>query len=502
MRPETRSQRTLAEISDFLGLGRTTKANFEGTVGQPITGIVSDSREVEPGDLFVALSGERKPSSEYLTAALARGARAILTDEAGGRAAAAAHLSVPTLVVSKPRASCGPLADWFYGSPSRSTFVAGITGTNGKTTTTYLLDQIWRAAGRRSGVIGTISLRIGDLELPATHTTPTSDQIQRILARAIELGVRNIAMEVSSHALTQDRVRGTHFTAVGFTNLTQDHLDYHGSMAEYFEAKRSLFANEYAQQAFIVVDNEYGRRLHQSIEIPAVALSTKERADWYLERCEATPSGFAIAIRGKGGVAIEGETHLLGAYNLENLILAVAIASESGVDPLVISQALGDLAGAPGRMERVAISAPFTAIVDYAHTPDAVQRVLQAVRSTAGGRVIAVLGCGGDRDATKRPLMGAALNELADIPIFTSDNPRGEDPEKIIAEMVASVELTNAAEQIVDRRSAIRRAVALAQAGDVVIILGKGHEVGQEIAGKKIPFSDRDEIIMAIKAER
>lgn len=501
MRPESRPQRTLAEISDFLGLSNGIKT-IEAFIGEPITGIVSDSRDVQPGDLFIALPGERNPSSQFLAAALANGARAILTDVEGGRVAASTHPTTPTLVISKPRASCGPLADWFYGSPSRTAFVAGITGTNGKTTTTFLLDQIWRAAGRSSGVIGTISLRIGDLELPATHTTPTSDQIQRILARAIELGVRNIAMEVSSHALTQDRVRGTHFSAVGFTNLTQDHLDYHGTMVDYFEAKRSLFSMEYAEQAFIVVDGEYGRRLHQTSEIPVVALSTKERADWYLESCDPTPSGFAIAIRGAGGISIEGETHLMGNYNLENLLLAVAIASQSGVDPLVISGALASLVGAPGRMERVAISAPFSAIVDYAHTPDAVQRVLKALRSSASGRVIAVLGCGGDRDATKRPLMGAALNELADIPIFTSDNPRSEDPQEIMAAMVAGISLRKSAEQIIDRRSAIQRAIALAEPGDVVAILGKGHEVGQEIAGKKLPFSDRAEIIAAIEARR
>lgn len=501
MRPESRPQRTLAEITDFLGLSNDQK-KFEAIIGEQITGVVSDSREVQPGDLFVALSGERNPSSEYLTAALASGARAILTDAEGGRVAAAAHPSVPTLVLSKPRASCGPLADWFYGSPSRSAFVAGITGTNGKTTTTYLLDQIWRAAGRASGVIGTISLRIGELELPATHTTPTSDQIQRILARALELGVRNIAMEVSSHALTQDRVRGTHFAAVGFTNLTQDHLDYHGTMEDYFEAKRSLFSNEYAEQAFIVVDSEYGRRLHQTSEVPVVALSIKERADWYLESCDPTPSGFSLSIRGTGGISIDGQTHLMGTYNLENLLLAIAIASQSGVDPLVISRALPDLVGAPGRMERVALSAPFMAIIDYAHTPDAVQRVLTAIRASASGRVIAVLGCGGDRDATKRPLMGAALNELADIPIFTSDNPRSEDPQAILAAMVAGVDLRRNAEQVIDRRSAIQRAVALAKAGDVVAILGKGHELGQEIAGTKLPFSDRQELIAAVEALR
>jgi len=493
IRPEMPPHRNLAEISAFLGIS-------SDAANPVVAGVTSDSQQVMAGDLFVALQGESVHGAGFAAAAIKDGAVAVLADAIGAEMLHDANILAPVLTCDLLRSRLGELAAWFYNAPSRDAYVAGITGTNGKTTTTYLLDQIWRHANLKSGLIGTVGIRIGDVEYPATRTTPESDEIARILARAVEVGVRRIAMEVSSHALVQHRISGTHFKSVGFTNLSQDHLDYHGDMENYFHAKRLLFKAQFAERAFINVDNEYGLRLKAAIDIETVTLSQHGPADWYFDRIARTPTGFEISIRGTGGVLIEAATNLIGQHNLENLLLAVAIAFDSGVDPLVISDSIPSLCGAPGRLERVSPNAPFVALVDYAHTPDAVTRVLAAVRERGAGRVIAILGCGGDRDKSKRALMGRALHTGSDLPIFTSDNPRSEDPAEILREMVGELTLKPGALVIADRRAAIKRAVELAQAGDFVIVLGKGHESGQEIAGKKLPFSDREELSSAIGA--
>jgi UDP-N-acetylmuramoyl-L-alanyl-D-glutamate--2,6-diaminopimelate ligase len=404
--------------------------------------------------------------------------------------------------VSKPRSICGLVASWFYGEPSKSLFVAGVTGTNGKTTTTYLLQQIWSAAGYKSGLIGTIGIQMGERKIPATHTTPESDEIQRLLALMKEDGARGVAMEVSSHALSQERVKSINFQAVGFTNLTQDHLDYHGSMESYFQAKRSLFTHDYAELAVISIDGEYGKQLWNEVSIPKQSISVKGKADWYLERRERTADGFELLVRGPEGISIENKFNLIGEHNLENLLVAIALAYKSGIDPLVIATSLPMLTGAPGRLESVVTPTTTTrgikVLVDYAHTPDAVERVLTAVRAQGVQRIIAVLGCGGERDKAKRPMMGSALNNGADLPIFTSDNPRGENPREIIDAMLSGVVLKEGAEVIIDRRSAIKRAIQLSQKGDAVIVLGKGHETGQEINGVKSPFNDVEELERAL----
>lgn len=495
IRPEMPPQRNLAEISTFLGISALAANPI-------ITGVTSDSRQVIAGDLFVALQGESAHGAGFAATALENGAVAVLTDAIGSEMLLDAKFAAPVLICDSLRSRLGELAAWFFGVPSRDGYVACITGTNGKTTTTYLLDQIWRHANLTSGLIGTVGIRIGETEYPATHTTPESDEIARILARAIEVDVRRIAMEVSSHALVQNRIMGTHFKSVGFTNLSQDHLDYHGDMESYFQAKRSLFRADFAERAFVNVDNEYGRRLSSEIDIETIRLSLTGPADWYFDRTTAISGGFEISIRGTGGILIEATCNLIGKHNLENLLLAVAIASDSGVDPLVIADSIPSLTGAPGRLERVAPDAPFLALVDYAHTPDAVTRVLTAVRELGANRVIAILGCGGDRDKSKRAPMGEALHAGSDLPIFTSDNPRSEDPAEILREMVGDLSLKPTALVIPDRRSAIKRAVELAAPGDLILVLGKGHESGQEIAGKKFAFSDRDELRAAIGALR
>lgn len=495
-RPKSARERSLSQLANYLGI----EGSFEDD--QRFTGVCSDSRLVEAGDLFIAFPGERNHGISFLQTALERGARAILTDQQGDEMASRIAPAFPRLVVSKPRSICGLVASWFYGEPSKSIFVAGVTGTNGKTTTTHLLDQIWSFAQFKSGLIGTVGIKVGELKIPATHTTPESDELQRLLAQMKEEGLRGVAMEVSSHALVQERVKSIHFQAVAFTNLTQDHLDYHGTMENYFQAKRSLFSHDYADLGIVSIDGEYGKRLWEEITIPKESISIFGNADWCFEKLESSVNGFDFLIRGPGGVSIESSFNLIGRHNLENLLLAVSIAYRSGIDPLVIAAALPTLTGAPGRLERVLISSgksiDFKVLVDYAHTPDAVMRVLDAVRSQGVNRVIAVLGCGGDRDSSKRPKMGMALNEGADLPIFTSDNPRSEDPEKIIKEMTTGLELRKAAEIIVDRREAINRAIELAQPGDVVLILGKGHETGQEIKGVKVPFSDLEELQHAL----
>jgi len=377
----------------------------------------------------------------------------------------------------------------------------GITGTNGKTTTAALVDQIWRLDGRSTGFIGTIGITIDGEESNASFTTPEGTDLQAVVATMRERHVRNLVMEVSSHALDMRRVLGSHFSVVGFTNLTQDHLDYHGDMESYFQAKARLFVPEYAESAIVNIDDPHGLRLYEEAIIPTKSysrLSTK--ADWYYQEFFEAPSGvgYDVAIRGSGGILIEGRLPLLGLHNLDNALLAIALAVESGVDPVAISYYMRTLSAPVGRLEPVNVGQKFLALVDYAHTPDAVNRALATARSLTKGRVIAVLGCGGDRDKTKRPIMGEALRFGADVPVFTSDNPRTEDPHVILREMVGE---QRGGEEIVeaDRRQAIAMAVLTAAPGDCVIVLGKGHERGQEINGVKYPFDDRIELARAIE---
>ena len=307
-------------------------------------------------------------------------------------------------------------------------------------------------------------------------------------------------MEVSSHAIELNRIKGTHFKFVGFTNLTQDHLDFHGDIESYFKAKARLFDNEYAELGFINIDDEYGAKLFKIAAIPVIGLSKSDRkAQWYFESIVPLQGGYEVAIRGTGGILIEGKIYLIGEHNLDNLLMASAMAFESGIDPLVIGNSFAHLVGAPGRLEQVAIGQKYLALVDYAHTPDAVARVLAALRAQIKGKIIAVLGCGGDRDRTKRPLMGRELLNGSDLAIFTSDNPRSEDPNTILNEMVSGLEIRESDCIVLDRREAIALAVANAADGDCVILLGKGHEVGQEISGVKYPFDDRIELARAIE---
>lgn len=454
-----------------------------------IRGIAQNASEVEPGDIFVAIAGAKHHGIEYLDQAIGNGAVAVITDISG------ANSKLPTLIVENPRRIVGEVAALIYGEPSANMFAVGITGTNGKTTVTTLLHQIWQRAGWDSGLIGTVNTQINNEILPSTHTTPEAAPLQSLLATMKERHARAVAMEVSSHALDQFRISGTHYRVAGFTNLTQDHLDFHGNMETYFNAKSKLFKFGLSDLAVINIDDTYGTKLAKSVEIPVIKISRTGKADWRYEEITHFGATTQVKIRGNEGVLIEGITKLIGDFNLDNLLMAVAIAVTSGVDPIEISANLTAYTGAPGRFEQVNVGQHFLAFVDYAHTPDAVINVLKSARALTTGKLIAVLGCGGDRDRTKRPLMGSALT-AADIPIFTSDNPRSENPDDILKEMVSGI--THNGEVIVDRHEAIARAVKLARPGDVIALLGKGHEEGQEISGVKYPFDDRKVLAEAI----
>ena len=484
IRPVASPTKSLASIAKYIG----SEFNQE----LEINGISQNAAEVEPGDIFVAIQGAKHHGIEFIDQAIEKGAVAVVTDAKG------LTMKLPTLVVADPRRVAGEIASYIYGQPSSNMFSVGITGTNGKTTVTTLLHQIWQFARWDSGLIGTVNTQINSEILPSTHTTPEAATLQSLLAAMRERHCRAVAMEVSSHALELFRVTGTHFNIAGFTNLTQDHLDFHGDMDSYFKAKSKLFRYGVSDLAVINIDDLHGSKLADSSEIPVVTVSRSGKADWRYEEITHFGATTQVKIRGKDGVLIEGATHLIGDFNLDNLLMAVAIAVLSGVDPIEISANLPIYTGAPGRLERVNVGQDYLAFVDYAHTPDAVINVIQSAKQMvkdSRGKVIAVLGCGGDRDKSKRPLMGKALT-AADYPIFTSDNPRSEDPQVILSEMVSG--LSHKGEVIIDRRAAIERAVALANPGDVIALLGKGHEIGQEISGIKYPFDDRKVLAEAI----
>jgi UDP-N-acetylmuramoyl-L-alanyl-D-glutamate--2,6-diaminopimelate ligase len=497
IRPLTQSQRSLSSILSIVS-ARTelTPSDLEKIA---VTGISSSSNEVEAGDLFCAFAGANVHGASFAKQAMNLGAVAILTDEDGAKLIK----ELPVLVVSNVRKSAAILSSWFYEEPMRDLFSIGITGTNGKTTASTLCHQILQSAGQETGLIGTVETRIGIEVISSTRTTPESAELQSLVATMRERHCRNLVMEVSSHAITLERVRGSYFRAVGFTNLSQDHLDFHGSMEEYFAAKSKLFTFEYADQAFINVDDSYGQILADSTELPVQTISRfNKEATWHYIRIEEGNQYRDIAIRGIGGVLIESRTKLMGGFNFDNLLMAVAMCVESGIDSTAIATLIPHLTGPVGRLEPVSLGQNFTALVDYAHSPDAVARVLAAVRELTKKRVIAVLGCGGDRDSSKRNIMGQELLSRSDVSIFTSDNPRSENPQVILEQMTQGLSLSEPSAIVADRADAITLAVNLAQPGDVVIVLGKGHERGQEVNGVVHPFDDRLVLAHAIEAKK
>jgi UDP-N-acetylmuramoyl-L-alanyl-D-glutamate--2,6-diaminopimelate ligase len=492
---------TLADLADLIGVPAG------GPAGSPeIRGVTLASAEVRPGDLYAALPGARTHGARFAADAADRGAVAVLTDPTGADTASATGL--PVCVVDDPRSVVGVVADRVYGEPSRHLTVLGITGTNGKTTTAYLVEAGLHAAGLGTGLIGTVQTRTrgrgADGEptvtaFPSVRTTPEAPALHALLATMAASGVSVVVMEVSSHALVLGRVGGIRFAAAGFTNLGRDHLDFHGDLEEYFRAKAMLFDGRAAVEV-VDIDDAAGRRLADRPERPrpvTVSSTDASVADW--SATDVTPAaagGSTFTLHGPGGRTWPARLRLPGRFNVANAVLAVALLDAVGVP---VETALAGVARTvvPGRMEPVDAGQPFVAVVDYAHTPDAVTTALAALREVTSGRLITVLGCGGDRDPGKRAAMGAAAAEGSDVLVVTDDNPRSEDPAAIRAAVLSGVREFPAdrrAEvlEVAGRRNALTAAVGLARAGDTLLVAGKGHETGQEIAGTVHPFDDRD----------
>lgn len=486
----------LYSLADARELLQAECINFSDITFSGLTHVDGD---VEAGDIFLAFPGAKVHGADYISKARLKGAVAVLTDAQGAEKSE----GLPTLVVRDPREAGAVLASSFYRSPIRDMQSIGITGTNGKTTVTTLLYQLFTSIGRETGLIGTVETRIGSESITSKRTTPEAADLQALAATMRERHMRHLVMEVSSHSLDLKRMIGSHFSIVGFTNLTQDHLDYHKDMESYFKAKAKLFTSEYADLGFVNIDDAYGARLFEAGAIPMISLSRQnKRATWHYTSINPTSSDVEFTMRGRDGILIESKTLMQGGFNLDNLLLAVAIAYECGVDPLEMASLIPTLRGAPGRLESVSLGQNFKALVDYAHSPDAVINVLKAVREFTPGKVIGVLGCGGDRDSSKRPLMGQALRAGCDVAIFTSDNPRSEDPESILGQMVGGEVVSEPSKIIIDRAEAIAYAVSRAEAGDTVVVLGKGHESGQEIKGHVSDFDDRIHLAQEIEGKR
>ena len=474
-----------------------TKA-VRGAMPASVTGLAYDSRKVEPGDLFVAVTGFRQDGRRYVGEALGRGATAVvlegddlLTGTDTGR-----------VLVPSTREALARLADAYFGHPSRALTVVGITGTNGKTTTSFLVDALLRRKGMKTGVIGTIQYRIGDEARSAGQTTPEAVDLQSMLAEMSERAVTGVAMEVSSHALTLHRVDGVEFDVAVFTNLTQDHLDFHGALDAYREAKARLFAllaagRKPRRTAVINADDPAGPSMVSGLDLSTLTFGIASRADVRPRRFESAIDGIRMDVQTPRG-ALEIRSPLVGEHNVMNLLGAAAVGLALEMSPAAVGDALGSVAAVPGRFERVEAGQPFLVIVDYAHTPDALERVLATARRLvgAGGRLAVVFGCGGDRDRGKRPLMGGIAARLADHVWVTSDNPRSEAPETIIAQIVTGITSiegrSSKHETIADRATAIRRAITWARAGDVLVIAGKGHETYQIVGSTVLAFDDRE----------
>ncbi|HWP67127.1 MAG TPA: UDP-N-acetylmuramoyl-L-alanyl-D-glutamate--2,6-diaminopimelate ligase [Candidatus Limnocylindria bacterium] len=473
-----------------------------------VSGVSCDSRTTEPGDLFVALPGTTTHGVRFAADAVARGAVAVAASEP-------VALDVPVLRTAEPARLLGHVASRLAGDPSHALCIAGVTGTNGKTTTTHLLEGIWRAAGREPGVIGTIAYRYAGRARPAPHTTPTAPVLHRLLADMRAAGTTHVAMELSSHALAQERVAGLQLDAALFTNLTRDHLDFHGDMEAYFAAKARLFTEllpasaKAGRVAVVNVDTEPGRRL--AAMTPGRVVRAGRAPDADVRLADATTS--LAGSRGcliVGGERIEFETPLVGSAHLENVVLAAAAAWALGVAWSDVLAGLRSTPAPPGRVEQIA-GPGFTVVVDYAHSPDALERVLAALRPLTPGRLICVFGCGGDRDRGKRPLMGEAAARASDLVVLTSDNPRTEPPERILADIEVGVRaagmrpVRDAAAGRgylveADRRLAIERAIAAARPGDVVLVAGKGHEDYQIVGTERRHLDDREEVRRALGA--
>jgi UDP-N-acetylmuramoyl-L-alanyl-D-glutamate--2,6-diaminopimelate ligase len=461
-----------------------------GTLDRTVESIAYDSRRVQRNGLFVALRGEKADGHEFIDSAIEKGASVIVTEREEQ------HPRVTCLVVENTRAALADLSANFYGHPAWKLKLAAVTGTNGKTTTTFLIKHICEKAGLRCGLIGTVRYEIGERVLPAIRTTPESLDLQELLAQIVNAGCRAAAMEVSSHALAQDRTRGLEWNVAVFTNLTQDHLDFHGTMESYFDSKAKLFARLGSQEkkrkpvAIVNIDDRFGEQLLKKIDqrVAVVTYGRSVRADFRASnyRVEFSGTSYQLDAHGKSYLV---RVPLIGGFNVANSVAALAAANALGISLRDAVLSLGKSPQVPGRLELVPAKRQFQVFVDYAHTPDALRNVLNTLRELEPHRLIVVFGCGGNRDREKRPLMGEIVDRHADYAIVTSDNPRKEEPNAIIVEIEKGFRSSHY-EKMVDRTQAIDRAIALAQPRDIVLIAGKGHENYQEFADHTVPFDD------------
>jgi len=502
--------RSLVDVAEVL---RTTAPDTACDV--LVTGVCLDSRAVQPGDLYAALPGARTHGARFARQAAQLGARAVLTDPAGVDLAADSGL--PALVVPDPRAVLGALAAWMFGGPAERMLMFGVTGTNGKTTTTSLLDGALRAQGRRCGLIGTVATWVLDERVDSVRTTPEATDLAALMALMVRRGVEVCSMEVSSHAISLGRVDGIRFDVAGFTNLSQDHLDFHPTMEDYFAAKAQLFTPQRAGHAVVCVDDEWGRRLAAIATIPVTTFTTTApsptvpepvdvpgagddagAAQWRVVCARPRAGGTDFTLLGPDDARIAAHCPLPGAFNVANTALALLMLVVAGISPDLAAQTLAQAPAVPGRMEPVGQGAPDVplAVVDYAHTPDAVATALRALRPARGGPLVIVFGAGGDRDRTKRSKMGAQAARYADAVVVTDDNPRSEDPAQIRASVLEGARSVGGdgagtVLEVADRREAIATGVRLAGPEGIVLVAGKGHERGQEVAGVVHPFDDR-----------
>lgn len=503
LRPSRPRGVNLASLAEHVHAGTAHGADASGVL---VTGVTLRGQDAQSGDLFAALPGASAHGASYARDAVDRGAVAVLTDPAGAEMLGS-DVGVPVLIHPTPRAVLGELAATVYGHPSRQLRVIGVTGTSGKTTTTYLVEAGLRAAGRVSGLIGTVGIRIDGREEPSALTTPEAPDLQALLAVMVERGVDTVVMEVSSHALTLGRVDAVHFSVGGFTNLSRDHLDFHPTMEDYLNAKARLFdpqSHAHGDVSVVCIDDDAGQTIAKLAEAPVTVGVDNGAAGWRAEEIHAAASGAQqFVVVDPVGVHHGLQIALPGRYNVANALLAVALLDAVGVTPEAAAPGLRT-AAVPGRLQPIDRGQGFLALVDYAHKPGALQAVLETLRQQTTGRVVVVFGAGGNRDHGKREPMGRVAAGLADLVVVTDDNPRDEVPADIRATIVAGARAVAGPEtsvvEIGDRREAIEYAVAWANDGDVVVIAGKGHEAGQTSGGQTRPFDDRAELARALDA--
>ncbi|PFG35885.1 UDP-N-acetylmuramoylalanyl-D-glutamate--2,6-diaminopimelate ligase [Flavimobilis soli] len=503
--PPARRQVQVADLAAHPGV------RLEGDPTVTVSSVVLDNRRAEAGDLFAAVPGARVHGASFAADAVSRGATAVLTDAAGARAVRDAGCDVPVLVAEDVRATLGAVAAAVHGEPAAAMRTFGVTGTNGKTTTTFLLDHALRALGRRTGLVGTVESRFGDTVVPSTLTTPEAPELQGWLAAMVADDVDTLSMEVSSHSIAMHRVDGIVFDVVGFTNLSQDHLDFHGTLEDYFAVKAELFGPERARRGVVVVDDEWGARLAREARVPVTTVATTTvdaDADWTVQDVETEPGGSRFTLVHRDGRRVATRVALPGGFNVANAALACVMLLESGVDADTLVAALGPEgfdARVPGRME-VLSDAP-RVVVDFAHNADALELALSSLRMTTPGRLVVVFGATGDRDRGKRPHMGAVAARFADVVVVTDDDPHSEPPGPIRAEVIAGARAVTGREgpgpeilEIAPRAEAIRQAVLSAAATDTVLLAGRGHETVQEVDGVDLPLDDRVEARAALAA--